>query len=406
MSPSLFADPTFASIDATAPGLLQTLTFRACAAAASAFLLLLLAGPAGIRRLRALGLGERPDKSDSAALAAVWAKTGKRGTPTMGGLLVVGAVLVSSLLWARLDRLYPLLALLTLLGFAAVGFADDWIKLHHPTRGGLSRTGKMAALTAAAAVVLLAYWKFAASTGRGALLRIHFPFFKEASADLPSLGLLGSVAFLALEWLVLVGAANAVNITDGMDGLAAGLSVFVGLAFAVLCYIAGRVDFIHMEIYNHNELRRELEGRGHVAGRVDFTAYLGLPHVPDCGELAVVAAALAGASVGFLWFNCHPAQVFLGDTGSLAIGGLFGFLAIAARQELLLPLVAGVFVVEAGSTLLQIGWFKATGRRILPIAPLHHIPQLRGMSETKVVVRFWIAGALCALLGVAAVKLR
>ena len=379
MSPSLFADPTFASIDATAPGLLQTLTFRACAAAASAFLLLLLAGPAGIRRLRALGLGERPDKSDSAALAAVWAKTGKRGTPTMGGLLVVGAVLVSSLLWARLDRLYPLLALLTLLGFAAVGFADDWIKLHHPTRGGLSRTGKMAALTAAAAVVLLAYWKFAASTGRGALLRIHFPFFKEASADLPSLGLLGSVAFLALEWLVLVGAANAVNITDGMDGLAAGLSVFVGLAFAVLCYIAGRVD---------------------------FTAYLGLPHVPDCGELAVVAAALAGASVGFLWFNCHPAQVFLGDTGSLAIGGLFGFLAIAARQELLLPLVAGVFVVEAGSTLLQIGWFKATGRRILPIAPLHHIPQLRGMSETKVVVRFWIAGALCALLGVAAVKLR
>jgi phospho-N-acetylmuramoyl-pentapeptide-transferase len=379
MSPSLFADPTVASIDASAPGLLQTLTFRACAAAASAFLLLLLAGPAGIRRLRALGLGERPDKSDSAALAAVWAKTGKRGTPTMGGLLVVGAVLVSSLLWARLDRLYPLLALLTLLGFAAVGFADDWIKLHHPTRGGLSRTGKMVALTAAAAVVLLAYWKFAASTGRDALLRIHFPFFKEASADLPSLGLLGSVAFLALEWLVLVGAANAVNITDGMDGLAAGLSVFVGLAFAVLCYVAGRVD---------------------------FTAYLGLPHVPDCGELAVVAAALAGASVGFLWFNCHPAQVFLGDTGSLAIGGLFGFLAIAARQELLLPLVAGVFVVEAGSTLLQIGWFKATGRRILPIAPLHHIPQLRGMSETKVVVRFWIAGALCALLGVAAVKLR
>lgn len=379
MIPSHFLDPAVASIDASAPGLLQTLTFRACAAAASAFLLLLLAGPAGIRRLRALGLGERPDKSDSAALAAVWAKTGKRGTPTMGGLLVVSAVLFSSLLWARLDRLYPLLALLTLLGFAAVGFADDWIKLHHPTRGGLSRTGKMVALTAAAAVVLLAYWKFAASTGRGALLRLHFPFFKEASADLPSLGLLGSVAFLALEWLVLVGAANAVNITDGMDGLAAGLSVFVGLAFAVLCYVAGRVD---------------------------FTAYLGLPHVPDCGELAVVAAALAGASVGFLWFNCHPAQVFLGDTGSLAIGGLFGFLAIAARQELLLPLVGGVFVVEAGSTLLQIGWFKATGRRILPIAPLHHIPQLRGMPETKVVVRFWIAGALCALLGVAAVKLR
>ncbi|MGH7150537.1 MAG: phospho-N-acetylmuramoyl-pentapeptide-transferase, partial [Planctomycetota bacterium] len=379
MIPSLFLDPAVASIDTSGPGLLDTLTFRACAAAASAFLLLLLAGPAGIRRLRALGLRERPDKSDSAALAAVWAKTGKRETPTMGGLLVVGAILVASLLWARLDRLYPLLALLTLLGFAAVGFADDWIKLNHPTRGGLSRTGKMAALTAAAAVVLLAYWKFAASTGRDALLRIHFPFFKEASADLPSLGLLGSVAFLALEWLVLVGAANAVNITDGMDGLAAGLSVFVGLAFAVLCYVAGRVD---------------------------FTAYLGLPHVPDCGELAVVAAALAGATVGFLWFNCHPAQVFLGDTGSLAIGGLFGFLAIAARQELLLPLVGGVFVVEASSTLLQIGWFKATGRRILPIAPLHHIPQLRGMSESKVVVRFWIAGALCALLGVAAVKLR
>ncbi len=379
MIPSLFLDPAGAAIDASAPGVLQTLTFRACAAAASAFLLLLLAGPAGIRRLRALGLRERPDKSDSAALAAVWAKTGKRGTPTMGGLLVVGAVLASSLLWARFDRIYPLLALLTLLGFAAVGFADDWIKLHHPTRGGLSRTGKMVALTAAAAVVLLAYWKFAASTGRDALLRLHFPFFQEASADLPSLGLLGSVAFLALEWLVLVGAANAVNITDGMDGLAAGLSVFVGLAFAVLCYVAGRVD---------------------------FTAYLGLPYVPDCGELAVVAAALAGATVGFLWFNCHPAQVFLGDTGSLAIGGLFGFLAIAARQELLLPLVGGVFVVEAGSTLLQIGWFKATGRRILPIAPLHHIPQLRGMSETKVVVRFWIAGALCALLGVAAVKLQ
>ncbi|HET6205005.1 MAG TPA: phospho-N-acetylmuramoyl-pentapeptide-transferase [Planctomycetota bacterium] len=356
-----------------------SLPFRACAAAATSFLFLLLVGPVGIRRLRAFGLRERPDKSDSPALAAVWAKTDKGNTPTMGGLLVLGAVLASSLLWARLDGVHLVLALLTLLGFAAVGFADDWIKLTHPTRGGLSRTAKMAALTSAAGVVLLFYWKFAASTGRGPLLRLHFPFLEEAPADLPSLGLLGSVAFLALEWLVLVGAANAVNITDGMDGLAAGLTVFVSLALAALCYVAGRGD---------------------LAGA------LGLPHVPGVGELAVVGAALSGGCLGFLWFNCHPAQVFLGDTGSLAIGGLLGFLAIAARQELLLPLVAGVFFVEAGSALLQIGWFKLTGRRVLPIAPLHHIPQLRGTPEAKVVVRFWIAGALCALLGFATAEVR
>jgi len=353
---------------------------RAVAAGATALLLTLLAGPAFIRWLKRRGMAERPDKSDSPALATLWSRTPKGDTPTMGGLLLVGAFLASTIAWTLPVASEAWLAPLAVVGFAAVGVADDRIKLTSSTRGGLSRRQKMTALSAVAVLLLLAYLTFAASAGRTSPLTLHFPFsIKESAADLSSLGLLGTVVFLGLGWFVLVGAANSVNIADGMDGLAAGLSLFVALALAVLA--AG-------------------------AGLPDSSARFGLPLAPGAGETAVVAAALAGATLGFLWFNCHPAQVFLGDTGALALGGGLGALAIACKQELVLPIVAAVLVAEAASSWIQIAWFKRTGRRLLPIAPLHHIPQLRGAAEPRVVLGFWLAGAASALGGVALAGIR
>jgi phospho-N-acetylmuramoyl-pentapeptide-transferase len=356
---------------------------RALAAALTALLLTLALGPPFIEGLRRRGLRERPDKSDSPALVSLWSRTDKRSTPTMGGILLVGAFLAATVAWVRPVASEAWLAPLAVLGFAAVGAVDDRVKLAHAARSGLTRRQKMAALSAVAVLLLLAYLTFAASAGRNAPLTLHFPFhffdIEESTADLSSLGLLGTVVFLGVGWFVLVGAANSVNISDGMDGLAAGLSLFVSLSLAALAAAAGHPD---------------------------SSARFGLAYVPNGSETAVAAAALSGATLGFLWFNCHPAQVFLGDTGALALGGGLGALAIAAKQELVLPLVAAVLVAEAASSWVQIAWFRRTGRRLLPIAPLHHIPQLRGAAEPRVVLGFWLAGAGCALGGVALVGIR
>lgn len=363
--------------------LLRYQSFRAAMAALTAFLICLWWGPKLIRALLARKLQERPDKTDAPELQQIWQGTEKSKTPTMGGVLLAGCLLVSVLLWGRLTNLYVLLAIAVFLGFGLVGFADDFIKLKDPKKSGLSRTGKMVWLSTIGLLVLLAlynYWQTKLlKAGEEPLLRVYAPLFKGAFLDLAAWGIWGAFAFFAFEWLVLVGCSNAVNITDGMDGLAAGCSLMVALAMAALCYVMGRVD---------------------------YTSYLHLPYVEGCGELSIFAAALAGACLGFLWFNCYPAQIFLGDTGALAIGGSLGFLAIVSKQEFMLPVVGGIFFLEALSSYIQIMSFKRWKFRPFRIAPIHHVFQLDKVPEPKIVVRFWIIGAILALCSVAALKLR
>lgn len=358
---------------------LQYITFRAALAAAVAFLVSMVAAPRVIAKLRALGLRDR-EKDDDAEIARAWRETDKGSVPGMGGVFLVPAILVSSVLFAKLNNLFVLSIIGLTAFFACIGVIDDWRKLRGVKGGGLRRREKMLWQSVGAlAVVAVLYW-FARETGRPSLLRIYPPFFERAFLDLPSYGLAGSVVFVAFEWFTLVGTGNAVNITDGMDGLATGCVLIAAIALGVLCYVAG-----HAEISQH----------------------LFVPSISGAGELAVVAAAIVGGCLGFLWFNCYPAQVFMGDTGSLALGAALGYMAVVARQELVLPIVAGVFVAEAGSSWLQTFYFRRTGgKRLFPKAPIHHIWQLRGVPEPKIVVRFWIAASFLALTGIALLKVR
>lgn len=297
----------------------------------------------------------------------------------MGGVLLGAALLFSVLLWGRLTNLYVLLGIALFLGFALVGFADDYIKLKHPTHGGLSRKAKMLWLSVIGLLVIFGlehYWQTSDQTGQ---LCLYFPLLKGVFFDLPSWGLAGVLVFYVFEWLVLVGSSNAVNITDGMDGLASGCALMVSVAFSVLCYVVGRVD---------------------------YSKYLQLPHVPGCDEMAVFAAALSGSCLGFLWFNCYPAQIFLGDTGALAIGGAIGYFAIVSKQEFILPVVGGIFFLEALSSYIQIFSYKRWKFRPFRLAPIHHVFQLDKIPENKIVVRFWIVGAILALVSIAVLKMR
>jgi phospho-N-acetylmuramoyl-pentapeptide-transferase len=359
-------------------GLLRYITFRAALAAVVAFALCVAVGPAAIRKLRALGFQDAP-KADDARLEKLWRGTEKKHTPTMGGIFLVPSILAATLLVADLRNVYVVVGICLAAAYCGIGFLDDYAKLRGRKGGGLTRREKMLWLSVAAlAAIAVLYW-FAASAGRPSGTTIYAPFFKEFALDLPSLGLLGVSAFLAFEWFTIVGAGNAVNITDGLDGLAAGCALVAGLALAVLCYVAGSSR---------------------------FAEHLRVPSIQGAAEASVLAASLVGGCLAFLWFNSYPAQVFMGDTGSLPLGSLLGYLSIVARQELVLPVVAGVFVAEAGSSYLQIFWFRRTGRRLFPIAPLHHVYQLRQYPEPKIVVRFWIVAALLALSGVALLKLR
>lgn len=360
-------------------GLLRYITFRAALAAAVAFAICFWAGPPVIRKLRALGFQD-VEKEDDARLAKLWRETDKKRTPTMGGIFLIPSILIATLLFANLKNLFVVVGVLLAASFAAIGFLDDFAKLRGRKGGGLSRREKMLWLSVAAlGAVSVLYW-FGASGDRPSLHRIYAPLLKDFALDLPAHGgILGVCAFVAFEWFTIVGAGNAVNITDGLDGLAAGCALVAGLALALLCYVTGSPR---------------------------FADYLRVPSIQGAAEASVLAAALAGGCLGFLWFNSYPAQVFMGDTGALALGAMLGYLAIVARQELALPVVAGVFVAEAGSSYLQIFWFKRTGKRLFSIAPLHHVYQLRKYPEPKIVVRFWIASALLALSGVALLKLR
>ncbi|MEX0935326.1 MAG: phospho-N-acetylmuramoyl-pentapeptide-transferase [Gemmatimonadota bacterium] len=351
--------------------LFNYLTFRAAGAVITSSLLVFFFGPSTIRRLRRLRVGEvvRSEGPET--------HLKKAGTPTMGGSLIVLAGAVSTLLWAELTNWYVILCLAALVWMGAIGFMDDYLKVvRHQEKGLVARYKMIGQLSFGLALGLfLVFHPISPVPATWTMV----PFFEGwVAAFVPA-------AYVLFVSLVVSGTSNAVNLTDGLDGLAAGLGAIALVTFGVFAYLIGRVD---------------------------TSAYLGLLYLPGSGELAVFAAALTGGAVGFLWFNAHPAQVFMGDTGSLAIGGALAVLAILLKAEFLLLIVGAVFVVEALSVMLQVSWFKLTrrrtgeGRRILRMAPIHHHFEKGGWSETQVVVRFWIIGLLCALAAFSTLKIR
>lgn len=359
-------------------GVFRAITLRTALAALVSFCLSLWAGPLFIRFMQRRGYLERAGDSDSADIAHFITTHAqqKLKTPTMGGVPLVGTFVISAALFASWQNLYALLGVFVVAAFAVLGWLDDATKL--AGRRGLSRRAKMLGLSGVGAVVLALMTWFAISTERDVLLTLHFPVLKDASISMADAGLLGIALLLIFEWFVLVGAANAVNITDGLDGLASGCALISVFAVSVFCYAAGHYR---------------------------FAEYLNVPFVKDAGEVTVLGGALLGSILGFLWFNATPAQIFMGDTGALAIGGFLGYAAIIARQEFILPIVAIVFVIEAGSSWIQIYSYKLFKKRPFAYAPIHHIWQKRGMPESKLVVRFWIVAAVSAVFGLALLKL-
>jgi phospho-N-acetylmuramoyl-pentapeptide-transferase len=370
----------------------QYITFRAVMAAMTSLLIGLVAGPAVIRRLGALKIGQ-PVRA-----YAMQSHLSKTGTPTMGGVLVLLSILVSTLLWFDLTNRFVWIVLAVTLGFGAIGWVDDWRKVVHKDPEGMrsrekyfwqSVIGLLAALYLVFSIsesnnfrVLQLFYTWVKSgfdvdlpPKAGLLL----PFFKEVSYPL------GVFGFVILTYLVIVGSSNAVNLTDGLDGLAIMPVVMVGSALGVFAYVTGSAV---------------------------YSKYLFFPHIPGTGELLIFCAALAGAGLAFLWFNTHPAQVFMGDVGALALGGALGTIAVIVRQEIVLAIMGGIFVVEALSVMVQVMYFKYTrkrygeGRRMLRMAPLHHHFEKSGWTETQVVVRFWIITMLLCLIGLSTLKLR
>jgi phospho-N-acetylmuramoyl-pentapeptide-transferase len=341
------------------------ITFRTAFAALTALLISFILGPWLIERMRHIKLGqfirEEGPKSHQA----------KAGTPTMGGLLINVAILIPTILWADIFNPYIWIVLFVTASYAAIGFVDDYRKLAKKRNLGLTSREKFAAqfgvaLLAALAIAYLPMLKNNYSTA------ITFPFLKDVAINL-------SFFYIPFVMVVLVGASNAVNLTDGLDGLAIGSTLVAAVTYTVLTYAAG-----HARIAD----------------------YLRIAWVPNTGELAVFCGAMVGASLGFLWFNAHPAEIFMGDVGSLALGGAIGCLAVMIKQEILLVLVGGLFVIEALSVILQVASFKLTGRRIFKMSPLHHHFELSGWKETKVVVRFWIIAVMFAMVALATLKLR
>jgi len=345
-------------------------TFRAVAAAVTAFLVTLIFGNFVIRRLIALKLGQ-PIRAAAEVHRLAELHGGKQGTPTMGGVLVIGAVFVSSLIWARLDNRFVWLVLFSMIYLGALGFADDYLKITKKKSDGISGRFKLIFQIALAGIITGVFLSSPLLEVQARSL--YVPFFKA-----PVIVNMSWFTFVFFA-LVIVGSSNAVNLTDGLDGLAIGCTITVAFGYALLSYAAGNFR---------------------------IAEYLQVPFYPFAGELTIVCSALVGAGLGFLWFNCHPAKVFMGDTGSLAIGGTIGVVAICCKQELLLIVVGGMFVIEAVSVILQVMSFKLTGRRIFVMSPLHHHFELTGWKENTVIVRFWILSIIFVLLGLATLKLR
>ncbi|WP_119964501.1 phospho-N-acetylmuramoyl-pentapeptide-transferase [Simplicispira lacusdiani] len=370
----------------------QYLTLRAVLGAMTALLIGLFAGPRVIRRLTELKIGQ-PIRTNGMETHHV-----KSGTPTMGGVLILLAIALSTLLWADLSNRFVWIVLIVTLGFGAIGWADDWRKVVYKDPNGMpsrekylwqSVIGLVAALYLVFSIsessnlkvleLFISWVRSGFDVNLPPKAGLLLPFFKEVSYPLGVLG------FVILTYLVIVGSSNAVNLTDGLDGLAIMPVVMVGSALGIFAYVAGSSV---------------------------YSKYLFFPHIPGAGELLIFCAAMAGAGLAFLWFNTHPAQVFMGDVGALALGGALGTIAVIVRQEIVLAIMGGIFVVEALSVMLQVTWFKYTkrkygeGRRLLKMAPLHHHFEKSGWKETQVVVRFWIITMLLCLIGLSTLKLR
>lgn len=367
------------------------ITLRAMLACATAMLIGLVAGPNVIRKLTEMKIGQAVRQYGPDHLA-------KNGTPTMGGVLILISIGISTLLWADLSNRFVWVVLLVTMGFGAIGWVDDYRKVVYRNPEGMSSREKFM-WQGLVGLVAAIYLSFAVSVPANTELWPLFkawvlsgfsmplpsradlivPFFKQISYPL------GVFGFTVLTWLVIVGASNAVNLTDGLDGLAIMPIVMVGAALGIFAYIVGRVD---------------------------YSTYLLFPYIPGASEMMILCAALGGAGLSFLWFNAYPAQVFMGDVGALALGGMLGTIAVITRQEIVFFIMGGVFVVETLSVMVQVMWFKYTkkrfgeGRRILKMAPLHHHFEVGGWKETQVVVRFWIITIMLVLLGLSTLKLR
>ncbi len=350
--------------DVRAFNVFNYITLRAVLATLTALVISFVVGPAMIRKLTAYKIGQsvRDDGPKS--------HLSKAGTPTMGGALILVSITITTLLWADLHNRYVWVVLAVTLGFGIVGWVDDYRKVVNRDPKGLSARGKFfwQSLIGLAAAVYLA-----TSATLPAQTELIVPFFKQVTYPL------GIFGFVVMSYFVIVGTSNAVNLTDGLDGLAILPTVMVGSALGVFAYVAGNAV---------------------------FSKYLGFPFIPGAGELTVIGAALAGAGLAFLWFNAYPAEVFMGDVGALALGGALGTIAVVVRQEIVLFIMGGVFVVETLSVMLQVASFKLTGKRIFRMAPLHHHYELKGWKENQVVVRFWIITMMLVLFGLSTLKLR
>jgi phospho-N-acetylmuramoyl-pentapeptide-transferase len=357
------------------------LTFRTAFASLTALLIALFIGPWVIQKLHEFQIGQyvREDGPQS--------HLKKAGTPTMGGVLIGIAILLPTVLWSDPSNPFVWITVCSTLAFGAIGFADDYIKVVQRRSLGLTARAKLfyqglAATAVAVALIVLQQFKLFST-------QLSVPFVKHLHPDLmwniwpatlPHLGLLAFVPFIVFVVFVLMGSSNAVNLTDGLDGLAIGCTIIAAGALAVLTYVSGHVV---------------------------FADYLELQRMPQVGELTVFCGSMVGASIGFLWYNAHPAEIFMGDVGSLALGGAIGTVAIIIRQELLLPFIGGIFIVEAGSVILQVGSYKLrNGKRIFKMAPLHHHFEQLGWDESKVIVRFWIGALVFALFALTTLKLR
>lgn len=340
----------------------QYITFRAAYAAVTALCISFIFGPRVIGLLKRLKARQQV-REDGPSTHLV-----KSGTPVMGGVLIILSVVVSVLLWQDFKSGYTWIVLLSLVAFGLIGFLDDFLKISRENsdglRAGVKFTGQIA--------VSLGLVLYLHVTRIDTTTFLYVPFFKYPVLDLKAV-------YVPFAVILLVGTSNAVNLTDGLDGLATGLLILVSITFALLAYLTGRAD---------------------------YAGYLGIPYIEGSGELAIVCLALVGACVGFLWYNSHPAEVFMGDTGSLSLGGAIGALAVILKKEILLIIIGGVFVMEAVSVIIQVIGFKISGKRVFKMAPLHHHFEILGWAESKVVVRFWILGGLFSIIALSTLKIQ
>ena len=359
--------------------LFRFLTFRTAFASLTALFMALIVGPAVIRQLREFQIGQYIREEGPKAHHK------KSGTPTMGGVLITIAIVIPTVLWADLSNKFIWLAILATMAFASIGFTDDYLKVVHRRNLGLTGRSKLALQILAGMLIGVVLVLMQARGEYSTHLLV--PFFKNFRPDLVISTLLthhylwpiAFLPFVAFVALVIVGSSNAVNLTDGLDGLAIGCTVIAAGALTVLTYVSGHAV---------------------------FSDYLELQRMPQVAELSIFCGAMVGASIGFLWYNAHPAEIFMGDVGSLALGGAIGTVAVIIKQELLLPFIGGIFVIEAISVILQVASYKARKKRIFKMAPLHHHFELVGWSESKIITRFWIASLVFALFALTTLKLR